>query len=268
MLPTPSTVHVDFDRIYEPAEDSFLLLDTLSSEREKAFLSQRFRIRNGTGDDGRNGRMDTASPLVVEIGTGSGVVLSFATAHANVIFGREDVLTLGTDANVYACQATEKTATVATVGQKEQSETCGHYLGNVVGDLATSLRAGLVDVLIFNPPYVPTPDLPTLPAHSRTTAGKTSYEDDSHLLSLSYAGGADGMETTYRLIDELPNILSSRGVAYILLCAQNKPDIFKQHIKEWGSPWSVEAVGSSGKTAGWEKLQIMRIWRTTESDTI
>ena len=28
--------------------------------------------------------------------------------------------------------------------------------------------------------------------------------------------------------------------------------------------WRAETVGSSGKTAGWEKLQIIRIWRDTE----
>jgi len=70
------------------------------------------------------------------------------------------------------------------------------------------------------------------------------------------------METTDRLIDALPNILSQdRGCAYILLCAQNKPEQVKDNIRKWGSEWAVETVGSSGKKGGWEKLQIIRIWR-------
>lgn len=252
MLPTPSTSHVAFERVYEPAEDSYLLLDTLSSEAEKAFLQSRF---SGT-------LTGVLSPLVVEIGTGSGVVLSFVDAHAEIIFGREDVLTAGIDVNRFACEATVQTVKVAEQEQAAQGKTSGIYLGNVVGDLTGPLRSSTVDVLIFNPPYVPTPDLPELPALSNTAANP-SFEDDSHLLALSYAGGADGMETTNRLLDSLPGILNSdRGCAYILLCAQNKPEDVKQRIRSWGREWGVETVRSSGKKAGWEKLQIIRIFRT------
>lgn len=252
MLPTPSTSHVAFERVYEPAEDSYLLLDTLSSEAEKAFLQHRFSSTL-TG---------VLSPLVVEIGTGSGVVLSFVDAHAETIFGREDVLTAGIDVNRFACEATVQTVKVAEQEQAVQGKTSGIYLGNVVGDLTGPLRSSTVDVLIFNPPYVPTPDLPELPALSNMAANP-SFEDDSHLLALSYAGGADGMETTNRLLDTLPGILNSdRGCAYILLCAQNKPEDVKQRIRSWGRKWGVETVRSSGKKAGWEKLQIIRIFRT------
>lgn len=252
MLPTPSTSHVAFERVYEPAEDSYLLLDTLSSAGEKAFLQQRF---GGTAP----------TPLVVEIGTGSGVVLSFVHAHAETILGRADILTAGVDVNRYACEATAQTVSVAEREKATAGETHGFYLGNVVGDLIGPLRASMVDVLIFNPPYVPTPELPDLPTLSHTTA-QPSFDDDSHLLALSYAGGADGMETTDRLLDALPEILSpDRGCAYILLCAQNKPEVVKRRIRSWGEAWDVQTVGSSGKKAGWEKLQIIRICRIAHS---
>lgn len=262
MLPTPSTSHVAFERIYEPAEDSYLLLDTLSSDSEKAFLQHRFNSTSIT----------SPSPLVVEIGTGSGVVLSFVHAHAQTIFGRADILTAGIDVNSYACEATAQTVKVA---EQEQAQTKGDerrkhgtYLGNIIGDLTSPLRASMVDVLVFNPPYVPTPDLPglptTLPENTTGQQKNPSFEDDSHLLALSYAGGADGMETTDRLLDALPDILSrDRGCAYVLLCAQNKPEAVKQRIRSsWGGGWAVETVGSSGKKAGWEKLQIIRMCRT------
>lgn len=257
MLPTPSTDHVAFERIYEPAEDSYLLLDTLSSEGERSFLRQRFASTLPLGTAGGS----APSPLVVEIGTGSGVVISFVHAHAEIIFGRSDVLTAGVDVNRYACAATEETVRVAEREQVSQNSSHGSYLGNVLGDLASPLRTGIVDVLIFNPPYVPTPDLPALP-DDLDRVGVPTYEDDSHLLSLSYAGGADGMETTDRLLDDLPNILSKdRGCAYILLCAQNNPVQVKERIRNWGVGWAVETVGISGKKGGWEKLQIIRIWQ-------
>lgn len=253
MLPTPSTSHVAFERIYEPAEDSFLLLDTLSSETEKAFLKRRFNASSSIY--GTN----SPAPIVVEIGTGSGVVLSFVHAHAEIIFGRADVLTAGVDVNRYACEATAQTVKVVEIEQADLKKPHGLYLGNVVGDLTSPLRSNVVDVLIFNPPYVPTPELPALP-DAEERSGDLSFEEDSKLLALSYAGGADGMETTDRLLDALPDILSrDRGSAYILLCAQNKPGTVKQRMRDLG--WKAETVGSSGRKGGWEKLQIIRIWR-------
>lgn len=234
MLPTPSTSHCNYSHIYEPSEDSYLLLDTLALPLEIIFLSARFPPESPT-------------PLVLEVGTGSGVVLAFATENSSHIFGRQDIVSLGTDVNSFACVATRQ-----TVG--------GGCVDTLQGDLATPLRKGMVDVLIFNPPYVPTETLPIPPKEG----DDGEWERDSHLLALSYAGGMDGMETTDRLLAELPHVLSDRGVAYILLCAQNKPEAIVSSIKNWedGTKWQAERVSSSGKQAGWEKLCVIRIWRS------
>ena len=69
------------------------------------------------------------------------------------------------------------------------------------------------------------------------------------------------METTNRLLTQIPDVLSERGIAYVLLCAQNKPEDVKARIRAWEGEWRVETVGESGKKGGWEKLQIVRIWR-------
>jgi release factor glutamine methyltransferase len=254
MLPTPSTSHVCFDRVYEPAEDSYLLLDTLSSPSETTFLNDRF--------DGKS----STPPLVLEVGVGSGVVLAFVAANAGRIFGRHDVLTFGTDINSFACKAAAQTVRNAIEERDDQRSV---FLDVVNGDLASAIRANSIDVFIFNPPYVPAelPDLSRHDQHNAIPEGKnaTSFEQDSYLLELSYAGGEDGMVVTNRMLEQVPGILSEgRGVAYVLLCAQNKPEIVKQQIREWGTGWMAETVGSSGKKAGWEKLVIVRIWRTVE----
>ena len=249
MLPTPDTSHVPYERVYEPAEDSFLLLDTLSAESEKQFLQQRFA---------------NAAPLILEIGTGSGVVLAFINAHAKTILGSRWALTAGVDLNAYACEATAETIQRA---QQDNPETHATHLGSCLGDLASPWRSNVVDVLIFNPPYVPTPEMPSKPANfldDTRSDGKPTFENDSYLLSLSYAGGRDGMETTDRLMASIPNILSPAGCAYILLCQQNNPDDIKQRVLNFGPEWKALTVGSSGKTAGWEKLQVVRIWRDGE----
>lgn len=240
MLPTPDTSHVSFNTIYEPAEDSYLLLDTLSSSSETAWLQQRFT---------------DYTPFVVEIGTGSGVVIAFLTANSQYIFG-QPILSQGVDVNRNACKATRQTVLKAIEDQSSSAT----YLSSLNGDLCSALRDQSIDVLVFNPPYVPSEALPSLPNIERHYRDK--FEHDSHLLSLSYDGGLDGMETTNRLLAQIPDVISRRGVAYILLCAQNKPALVKEAIKALpNGPWLVETVGSSGKKAGWEKLQIVRIWR-------
>ncbi|KAF2851105.1 N(5)-glutamine methyltransferas-like protein MTQ2 [Plenodomus tracheiphilus IPT5] len=254
MLPTPSTSHVCFDRVYEPAEDSYLLLDTLSSEAESTFLKERFSHASSP-----------TPPLVLEVGVGSGVVLAFVAANARSILGRHDVLTLGTDINSFACTAASQTICNA-ISEQEDSRTI--FLDVVNGDLATAIRSNSIDIFIFNPPYVPA-ELPDLSRHADYNsladgATKTSFEQDSYLLELSYAGGEDGMMVTDRMLEQIPGILSQeRGVGYVLLCAQNKPEVVKQRIRDWGSGWQAETVRSSGKKAGWEKLVIVRIWRNT-----
>ncbi|MCJ1304061.1 S-adenosylmethionine-dependent methyltransferase [Hypocenomyce scalaris] len=267
MLPTPSTSHLSFNRIYEPAEDSYLLLDTLSSPSEVNFLTGRF----GANSASEAGAKVVPSPVVLEVGTGSGVVLAFIAAHAQAIFGRSDVLALGTDINRYACQATDETVVKAMQTVSATSETDNGdpalFLDSLHADLAAPLRRGMVDVLIFNPPYVPTPELPRSPdsesIRSKARGSGNDFEEESYLLSLSYAGGINGMETTNKLLEQIPHVLSGQmGVAYILLCAQNKPEEVKQCIhRAWGPSWFVETVGKSGKMGGWEKLQVIRLSR-------
>jgi release factor glutamine methyltransferase len=253
MLPTPSTSHVCFDNVYEPAEDSFLLLDTLSTEAETSFLREQFPPRK-------------PSPLVVEVGTGSGVVLAFVTAHAEALLGRSDALTIATDINAFAARAATLTIEKARQDVSDKAATA-RFGDAVLTDLTGSLRNGVVDLLIFNPPYVPTEESPNqvrqdvagLPVVKNST---DVFERDSKLLALSYAGGEKGMETTNRLLNSLPELLNPvRGVAYILLCAQNIPAEVTQRIQSWGPEWNVTVAGHSGKKGGWEVLQILRIWR-------
>ncbi|OAA42573.1 methyltransferase [Metarhizium rileyi] len=210
MLPTPDTSHVSYSRVYEPAEDSFLILDTLSSASETAFLQERFPSTS-------------PAPLVLEVGSGSGVVVGFVNAHARALFGHRFLLTCGVDLNGFACRAT-----VQTVRRAEDSCPGGHgmYLGSWTGDLVGAVRPNEVDVLVFNPPYVPTPEMPRRPE---------AFED--------------GAEPAWD------------GESYLLSLSQNRPEDVVARIAAMGGGWRADVVGSSGKTAGWEKLCVLRIWR-------
>ncbi|MCJ1418596.1 S-adenosylmethionine-dependent methyltransferase [Xylographa parallela] len=259
MLPTPSTAHVDPNRIYEPAEDSYLLLDTLSTASEIQYLTERFKPEQTS---------TSPVPLVLEVGTGSGVIIAFISANAQKLFGTADVLSLGIDINEYACHATEETVRRAY----EDVQGHGINIGALQADLTSAIKSAVVDMLVFNPPYVPTSEVPEAPSlgHKNdftSTAKHEKFDEDSHLLSLSYAGGTDGMEVTDRLLHQLPQLLSERGVAYVLLCQQNKPNEVVKRIQAWGPHWAVMTVGRSGKAAGWEKLQVIRIWRIKDAKT-
>ncbi|PKX98433.1 S-adenosylmethionine-dependent methyltransferase [Aspergillus novofumigatus IBT 16806] len=185
MLPTPSTEHVSFDTIYEPSEDSYLFLDTLSSVSESEWLSARF---NSTSTS-----TNTTAPLVVEVGTGSGVVLAFVAANSHEIFGRRDILTLGTDVNRYACLSTRTTVKTAIQERQAAAALKSTHIASVLGDLCSPLRPGSVDVLLFNPPYVPTEELPRLPlvteqeaaAAAEPLSRSAKFERDSYYLSLT-----------------------------------------------------------------------------------
>lgn len=272
MLPTPDTSHVSFDNVYEPAEDSFLLLDTLASAHETTFLNDRFGARPASQLN-TNGLTNakSSSPLVLEVGSGSGVVLAFVAANASTIFGRRDVLTMGIDVNEFACRATART--VVTNVTTASGLPLSTFLDSITGSLTTCVRPHTVDMLIFNPPYVPSEEVPLTPAVMAAGDNLQSrsdiFERDNKLLALATDGGIDGMQITWLLLEALPAILSDRGVAYILLCAQNRPEEVKSKIKDWSkagtrNAWDVQTVGSSGRTAGWEKLQIIRISRIAQ----
>lgn len=125
--PTPIYSHAgrgDFRDVYEPAEDSFLLIDALEKDAES---------------------LQQMSPCVcLEVGSGSGVVSAFLASLVG-----SSASYLCTDVNHAAAQCTAKTASCNSVS-----------LQPVITDLVECLLprlSGKVDVLLFNPPYVVTP---------------------------------------------------------------------------------------------------------------
>lgn len=175
-IETPSLSHFtyeDYLHVYEPAEDSFLLLDALEDDLE--LLHER------------------KPALCLEVGSGSGVI---STAIARTL--GTGAFCLAIDINCTACTATCNTA--------KQN---GTKVDVVTGDLVKPLRGvGAVDLLVFNPPYVPTP-------HSEVL---TSLEEP---LARAWAGGDRGREVMDQLFPLLPELLAPQGLFYLVAVENN-----------------------------------------------
>ncbi|CAG5933177.1 unnamed protein product [Menidia menidia] len=186
--PTPVYCHAgrgDFQDVYEPAEDSFLLLDALEKDADA---------------------LRKMSPSVcLEVGSGSGVASAFLAS----LLG-PSTLYLCTDVNPAAARCTMKTASRNGVS-----------LQPVVTDLAQCLLPQLsekVDILLFNPPYVVTP----------------SEEVGSSGIEAAWAGGERGREVTDRFLPAVTQLLSKRGVFYLIAIAENDPEDIIQILGQRG----------------------------------
>ncbi|XP_049536562.1 methyltransferase N6AMT1 [Anopheles darlingi] len=172
----------DYDLVYEPAEDTFLLLDALEDELED--IKARW-------------------PLVcVEVGPGSGLLI---TAIRKCLLHAP--LCLGVDINPAACRMTLKTSGLNSAP-----------VDAVNMDLLAGLRPHCVDLLVFNPPYVPTGEVEgSLEEHV------DEFRSGPSPIIHSWAGGADGRVVTDRLLGDLERILAPDGVLYLLLLKENRP---------------------------------------------
>ena len=118
-----------------------------------------------------------------------------------------------TDINPHASQVTRRT------GRQNQVE-----LDAVNGPFALPLRQRLrsqADVIVFNPPYVPT---------LYEEAQMAQNEKD---IGGAWAGGKDGMEVTNYFLDQIGEILSPTGRFYLVALKQNNvPEIRERMLRE------------------------------------
>ncbi|ODO06450.1 hypothetical protein L198_01682 [Cryptococcus wingfieldii CBS 7118] len=180
-LPTPNIAHLteeDYDHVYEPAEDSFILLDALEIDAEEIRLSK--------------------PAINLEIGSGSGVVSTFLSN----LLGPNESYVISTDINSYACKATQRTAAA-------NQTTLDGINCNLLSPLLSRLHQQ-VDILLFNPPYVP------------TDADELSLTQEQKDIGGAWAGGFDGMAVTNLVLDQLPDLLSPAGRLYLVAVQQNK----------------------------------------------
>lgn len=188
--PLPDLSHLgsaDFQRVYEPSDDTYLLVDALAADAE--------RLRS------------LSAGVCIEIGCGSGAVVT----HLAKLLPVGSAVVLASDVNPNAIDATAATA--------RQN---GMAVQLVQMDLLSALRPGVVDVLVFNPPYVP------------TSEEELQHALDHADISAAWAGGPRGRLVLDRLLPQLGTLLSPRGVFYLLGVRENAPDEIAALLREQG----------------------------------
>ncbi|ORZ35854.1 S-adenosyl-L-methionine-dependent methyltransferase [Catenaria anguillulae PL171] len=222
MLPTPDTPHLANppfqDSVYEPAEDTYLFLDALELD-----LDRILRPLNPA--------------ICLEIGSGSGCVTTFLAMHLHT-----PTLYLTTDINPLATLATLKTSQI--------NPTSAPAVQPILTDLTSGLLPRLshsIDILLFNPPYVPTPD-----AHVGTPD-----------ISAAWAGGERGRRVIDRVLPQMDAVLSDKGVAYMVLVDENDPDEIEARVRR---EFGMRMVKVNQRRAGRERLRVVRFEREPEPE--
>lgn len=210
----------DYDRVYEPSDDTYLLCDGIML----AFQTGMIPIQNYT---------------TLEIGCGTGVPTIYLAQTLQTFGHAYDHIHHVTDINPHALKVSEATAKANNVSLKLHE--C---------DLVTPLLKVLessVDIVLFNPPYVPTPN---------EEVGSTGIE-------ASWAGGKDGRQVIDRAISQLATVLAKpNGQVFMITVDDNAPEDLAQDFAKIGlnlQPWARRRARNESLTVQritWEKTKL------------
>ncbi len=181
------------DEVYDPAEDSFLLVDAALKE-----------VRSGE--------------RVLEVGTGSGIVSLFVKDIADVV---------ATDINPNAVRNARLNG-VQVVRTDLYNGICGRF-----------------DLVIFNPPYLPTPEEERLKSW----------------LNRAFDGGPTGRGEIARFLEDVDRILAPGGRVLTVISSLTGIDETKKMYEEHG--FKVEIV--SAEKVPFEKLVVLKCVRLKDT---
>ncbi|KAK7260215.1 hypothetical protein RIF29_26071 [Crotalaria pallida] len=203
------------EEVYEPCDDSFALVDALLADRTNL--------------------LEHRPKLCMEIGCGSGYVITSLA----LILGEEGCGSnyIATDINPHAVSVTRETLTAHGVDAEL-----------IITDIALGLEkrlAGLVDVMVVNPPYVPTPE----------------DEVGAEGITASWAGGENGRSVIDRILPVADHLLSEKGWLYMVTLTANNPSEICLQMRKKGYASKIVIQRSTEE----ESLHIIKFWRDFDS---
>ncbi|XP_059281554.1 uncharacterized protein LOC132035297 [Lycium ferocissimum] len=201
--------------VYEPCDDSFALVDALLADRTNLLEHQ--------------------PSICMEIGCGSGYVITSLA----VMLGHERFAPyyIATDINRHALKVTRETMDAHRVNAEL-----------VHTDISSGLEkrfADSVDVLVVNPPYVPTPE----------------DEVGCEGITSAWAGGENGRSVIDKILPAADNLLSKRGWLFMVTLTANNPSVICLEMRKKGYASRFILQRSTEE----ETLHIIKFWRDTDS---
>ncbi|CAA3004756.1 hemK methyltransferase family member 2 [Olea europaea subsp. europaea] len=201
--------------VYDPCDDSFALVDALLADRANL--------------------LEHHPSICMEVGCGSGYVI----ASLALMLGKEssDCYFIATDINPHAVGVTRKTM-----------EAHGCHADLVTTDIASGLEkrlAGLVDVMVVNPPYVPTPE----------------YEVGQFGIASAWAGGENGRSVIDKILPVADKLLSDKGWLYLVTLTANNPSEICLQMMKKGYASRIVLQRSTDE----ESLHIIKLWRNLDT---
>ncbi|XP_033132888.1 methyltransferase N6AMT1-like isoform X1 [Brassica rapa] len=204
--------------VYEPCDDSFALVDALLADQTNL--------------------INHDPKVCMEIGCGSGYVIT-----SLILLLKEklpNVHYIATDTNQIAARVTNETLQAHGVSAEV-----------VCTDIASCLEkrlAGLVDVMVVNPPYVPTPE----------------YEVGMEGIASAWAGGENGRSVIDRVLPVVDRLLSEKGWFYLVTLTSNYPSEICLGMRKRGYASRIVVQRSTEE----ENLIILKFWRDKDEEGV
>lgn len=165
--------------------------------------------------------------LALDLGTGSGCI-ALALAHA-----RPDLDVIALDCSPAAARVARDNARALGLADRVRV---------LVGDLAAPLRAGRVDLLVANPPYLASALVGDLPPEVR-----------DHEPRLAWDGGADGSAVLRRLLADAPRVLRPGGQLWLETAGPDQSGVVERLLA--GTP----GLDPTAVTAGTDLAGVRRL---------
>ena len=211
----------DFQNVYEPAEDSFLLIDSILNELEFLKSNKFFSDKKINS---------------IELGCGSGLISCcylFKLKELNCDLEKHYCI----DINIDAVNLTKNII-------KNYNLDKNVYV--LEGDLFNKIENEKFDIIIFNPPYVTT----DAEEYEKALKEKNIYA--------SWAGGKRGSETIFKFIDQIGKYIKENSIVFLLLSKENE---YENIIERMNNLYKFEFEVLMRKKFKNERLCVFKFYR-------